>query len=60
MCPASRSNASGRPKKPRSPRCHTCNRAIRVPPGWSAGSAIRKHYWAKHPEVMRPDKERGK
>ena len=41
-------------KKSVSPRCKTCGRAIRVPKGWSAGPAVRKHYWAKHPEVMDP------
>ena len=33
---------------------------IRVPDGWAAGSAIRRHYWAKHPEVMRGEKGRAK
>lgn len=48
--------SKGKKKKAKSasPHCHTCRRAIRVPAGWSAGSATRKHYWAKHPEVMRP------
>ena len=36
----------------RSPRCKTCGAAIRVPEGWDKGSAVRKHYWRKHPEVM--------
>jgi len=38
----------------RAPRCKTCGAAIRVPEGWTAGSAARKHYWRKHPEVMQP------
>ncbi len=32
--------------------CKRCNRRIRVPEGWSFGPAVRKHYWAKHPEIM--------
>ncbi len=39
-------------------RCHTCGAAIRVPKGWSHLPAVRKHYWAKHREVMQP--KRGK
>ena len=38
--------------KKKAPRCSRCERAIRVPEGWSAGSAIRRHYWAKHRDVM--------
>jgi hypothetical protein len=38
---------------PKPPRCHRCRRAIRVPAGWSNGAATRRHYWRKHPEVMR-------
>jgi hypothetical protein len=33
-------------------RCKTCGKAIRVPQGWSVGPAVRRHYWAKHPERM--------
>lgn len=33
-------------------KCNTCGKAIRVPKGWSVGPAVRRHYWAKHPEVM--------
>lgn len=39
-------------KKTKSPRCKTCNQSIRVPKGWSTGPAVRRHYWAKHREVM--------
>jgi hypothetical protein len=48
--------AGARAKKTarKAPRCRTCGKAIRVPAGWGPGSAARKHYWAKHPEVMRP------
>lgn len=42
----------------KAPRCRTCGKVIRVPAGWSAGSAARKHYWAKHPEVMRSERDR--
>ncbi|CAN5565757.1 hypothetical protein BH20ACT21_BH20ACT21_14260 [soil metagenome] len=34
------------------PRCTRCNRSIYVPPEWSMGAAVRRHYWAKHREVM--------
>ncbi len=44
------------PAKKRSPRCKNCDTAIRVPKGWSHGAAVRRHYWAKHPEVMRNTK----
>jgi hypothetical protein len=37
------------------PRCQTCKRPIHVPPEWSTGAAVRRHYWAKHREVMRPE-----
>jgi hypothetical protein len=39
-------------KKAKSPRCKTCNQTIRVPKGWTAGPAVRRHYWAKHRDVM--------
>jgi hypothetical protein len=38
--------------KPRSPRCRTCGKTIRVPQGWSVGPAVRRHYWSKHRDVM--------
>ena len=41
-----------KPKKKASPRCHRCDRAIRVPAGWSPGAAVRRHYWSKHRDVM--------
>lgn len=53
MPPKKASSARARDERPKPPRCHRCNRAIRVPAGWSNGSAIRRHYWRKHPEVMR-------
>lgn len=37
-------------------KCKTCGKAIRVPKGWTVGPAVRRHYWAKHPERM--EKER--
>lgn len=33
-------------------KCKTCGKPIRVPKGWSIGPAVRRHYWAKHPERM--------
>ena len=39
-------------KKRRSPHCKRCDRAIHVPKGWGSGAATRRHYWAKHREVM--------
>lgn len=33
-------------------KCKTCGQTIRVPKGWSVGPAVRRHYWAKHPERM--------
>lgn len=43
----------GAPRK-RSARCNTCGSVIRIPEGWTVGPAVRRHYWRKHPEVMRP------
>ena len=40
--------------KKKSPRCRTCGATIRVPAGWSAGPAVRRHYWAKHRDRMLP------
>lgn len=37
-------------------KCKTCGKPIRVPKGWTIGPAVRRHYWAKHPERM----ERGR
>ena len=50
---AGKASAGGEVAAPRPPRCKTCGRRIHVPKGWSSGPAVRKHYWAKHPEVMR-------
>lgn len=36
----------------RAPRCRTCGETIEVPAGWSHGPAVRRHYWAKHRDVM--------
>ena len=44
----------------RSFKCKMCDRSIRMPAGWSRGPAVRRHYWAKHPEIMRPDKKAGR
>jgi len=44
-----------RPKGRKSPRCRTCGAPIRVPKDWSAGAAVRRHYWAKHRAVMQPE-----
>lgn len=41
------------PKK--SFRCKRCDRAIRLPDGWTLGPAVRRHYWAKHRSVMQPE-----
>lgn len=38
--------------KAKRPRCHKCGKPIHVPAGWSAGPAVRKHYWKHHPAVM--------
>ena len=43
--------------KPKSPRCKTCGKTIRVPKGWTQGPAIRKHYWRLHPEIMRGERD---
>ena len=50
--PKARSTTTART---RSPRCSRCNKAIRVPAGWSHGAAVRRHYWAKHRDVMQPE-----
>ena len=42
-------------RKRKWPQCHTCSKPIRVPDGWSAGAAVRRHYWSKHRAVMQPD-----
>ena len=49
---ASRDKNKGKATKRKSPRCKTCNQTIRVPKGWTPGPAVRRHYWAKHREVM--------
>jgi hypothetical protein len=43
--------------KPRvkSPTCKTCGQKIRIPKGWTVGPAVRRHYWAKHRDVMQPE-----
>lgn len=43
---------TGKRGKTKSPRCTRCRTAIRVPKGWSFGAATRRHYWAKHRDVM--------
>ena len=48
---------TGSTKTPaRSFHCRICDRKVVMPKGWSAGSASRRHYWAKHPEIMRGSK----
>lgn len=32
--------------------CQKCQRRVRIPQGWTQLPSVRKHYWAKHPEVM--------
>jgi hypothetical protein len=44
----------GRSPKRKRPRCHTCGKTIHVPKGWTPGPAVRRHYWAKHRDVMQP------
>ena len=48
-----------KPVKERAPKpkatCRTCGKRIRIPDGWTAGPAVRRHYWAKHREVMQPE-----
>lgn len=41
----------------RTAQCHTCNKRIRIPEGWSIGPAVRRHYWAKHRDVMQADRK---
>lgn len=50
--------AQSKKKGPRRPRCHTCDKPIHVPKGWSVGPAVRRHYWKHHPAVMQPDQGR--
>ncbi|HEX3328056.1 MAG TPA: hypothetical protein VHV50_13775 [Actinomycetota bacterium] len=50
VVPRARESKNG--GKTKSPRCRTCGKSIRVPQGWGIGPAVRRHYWAKHPEVM--------
>ena len=40
--------------KQKRPRCRTCGKPIHIPQGWSVGPAVRRHYWAKHRDVMLP------
>ena len=40
--------------------CRTCGRRIRIPDGWTVGPAVRRHYWAKHRDVMLPPKKKGR
>ena len=32
--------------------CKMCRTSIEVPEGWSVGAAVRRHYWAEHPDRM--------
>ncbi|HVF53095.1 MAG TPA: hypothetical protein VNC78_05745 [Actinomycetota bacterium] len=48
-------------KRSRAPMCRLCQKRISVPKGWApGGAAVRRHYWAKHPEVMRGETPKGK
>jgi hypothetical protein len=40
--------------RPKSARCKTCGKVIRIPQGWTVGPAVRRHYWRHHREVMQP------
>ena len=40
----------------KSVKCRTCGARIRIPDGWTPGPAVRKHYWAKHRDVMLPER----
>ena len=51
-----KSRRSGTKGPAKSVKCRTCGARIRIPEGWTPGPAVRKHYWAKHPEVMQPDR----
>ncbi len=54
---AAKDKAKGRSAgkaKRKSAHCNECGRAIRIPEGWTHGPAVRRHYWAKHRERMRP------
>ncbi len=42
--------------KSKAPKCRTCGKRIHVPKGWSAGPAVRRHYWRAHRDVMQPEK----
>ena len=50
--PKAGSKTTKKKAKPTAPRCRTCGKRITVPQGWSAGPAVRRHYWAKHRDVM--------
>ncbi len=39
----------------KSPVCRTCGKRIRIPKGWTAGPAVRRHYWREHRDVMQPE-----
>ena len=41
----------------KSVKCRTCGSRIRIPDGWTPGPAVRKHYWAKHRDVMLPNRK---
>lgn len=51
---------TGTKGKVKSPKCRTCGKRIRVPKGWSAGPAVRRHYWREHRSVMQPEKGAGR
>lgn len=37
--------------------CRTCGARITIPKGWTVGPAVRRHYWAKHRDVMQPERK---
>lgn len=39
----------------RTAQCKRCGKRIRIPEGWTVGPAVRRHYWAKHRDVMQPE-----
>jgi hypothetical protein len=49
---AASTSSKGKRERRKLPRCKACDKPIRIPKGWSTGSAVRRHYWSKHREVM--------
>ncbi len=55
---ASKAGAKAKAGPKKNAVCHTCGARIRIPEGWTVGPAARRHYWAKHRDVMQPDAKR--